>query len=291
MPEPRLDGVVAASFNPDDGVVFPWPFLWGYAEAARKLGVEIATFTEVVGLRDHGPSYRRGASPTGAKSERTGSSTPQERGAPRSRACSASSFPTVLIGTRSARPSRSSRGSRRWSPISTTASISRSRREAKSWAASPTSDVPPGIIDQTSSQRFLGLYAQALTRACPILGHVKVLRQWAGCYDITPDPNPIVGQVDEVDDFFQVSGFMGHGFMMAPVMGKLMAQHIAEGTASAHVRALEPAPLQGREAAPRGDDHRLNTLRIAALTFTHRTADVHISASSKRMWWAARVPR
>jgi sarcosine oxidase subunit beta len=23
---------------------------------------------------------------------------------------------------------------------------------------------------------------------------------------------------------------MGHGFMMAPVMGKLLAQHIAEGT-------------------------------------------------------------
>jgi len=26
------------------------------------------------------------------------------------------------------------------------------------------------------------------------------------------------------------SGFMGHGFMMAPVIGKLMAQYIVEGT-------------------------------------------------------------
>jgi sarcosine oxidase subunit beta len=87
--------------------------------------------------------------------------------------------------------------------------------------------VPEGI-NQESSFAFLGLYARSLTRACPILGHVKVLRQWAGCYDITPDANPVVGEVDAVDGFFQASGFMGHGFMMAPVMGKLMAEELIE---------------------------------------------------------------
>jgi sarcosine oxidase, subunit beta len=89
-------------------------------------------------------------------------------------------------------------------------------------------DVPEGL-DMNSSHKFLALYARALVRACPILGSVKVLRQWAGCYDLTPDANPIVGGVDEIEHFYQASGFMGHGFMMAPVMGKLIAQHIAEG--------------------------------------------------------------
>lgn len=79
-----------------------------------------------------------------------------------------------------------------------------------------------------SSHKFLALYANAMVKTCPILGSVKVLRQWAGCYDFTPDANPIVGEVDEVRDFYQASGFMGHGFMMAPVVGKLIAQHIAE---------------------------------------------------------------
>ena len=58
---------------------------------------------------------------------------------------------------------------------------------------------------------------------------MKVLRQWAGCYDLTPDANPIVGGVDDVENFYQASGFMGHGFMMAPVVGKRIAEHIAKG--------------------------------------------------------------
>ena len=87
-------------------------------------------------------------------------------------------------------------------------------------------DVPHGI-DQGSSHKFLALYAKALLSLCPRLGRVKVMRQWAGCYDLTPDANPIVGFVDEVEDFVQASGFMGHGFMMAPIMGRLVAELVA----------------------------------------------------------------
>src|SRR5215472_11713531 len=50
VPELDPSGVVACSYNPDDGVVFPWPFVWGYARAAEKLGVRIVTFTRVVGF-------------------------------------------------------------------------------------------------------------------------------------------------------------------------------------------------------------------------------------------------
>src|SRR5262249_61302483 len=46
---PHLDvsRFVAASWNPDDGVVFPWPFLWGYADGARKRGAQVEAFTRV----------------------------------------------------------------------------------------------------------------------------------------------------------------------------------------------------------------------------------------------------
>jgi sarcosine oxidase, subunit beta len=88
--------------------------------------------------------------------------------------------------------------------------------------------VPEGL-NQESSLGFLGKYARGLVRTCPILGRVKVLRQWAGCYDVTPDSGPIVGPVDEVENFYQASGFMGHGFMMAPAVGKLLAGVVAGG--------------------------------------------------------------
>ncbi len=85
--------------------------------------------------------------------------------------------------------------------------------------------VPDGL-NQESSPLFLQLYAQALTETMPILGSVRVLRQWAGAYDITPDGSPIVGFIDEIEGFYQICGFMGHGFMMAPIMGKLVAEHL-----------------------------------------------------------------
>src|SRR3984885_1299111 len=47
VPELDASAVVAASYNAEDGVVFPWPFVWGFARAAGKLGVRISTFTKV----------------------------------------------------------------------------------------------------------------------------------------------------------------------------------------------------------------------------------------------------
>ncbi|HXN32318.1 MAG TPA: FAD-dependent oxidoreductase, partial [Polyangiaceae bacterium] len=54
VPELDTSGVEAASYNPDDGVVFPWPFVWGYAQGARRLGVEVVTWHEVVGFETTG---------------------------------------------------------------------------------------------------------------------------------------------------------------------------------------------------------------------------------------------
>ncbi|HEX7666792.1 MAG TPA: FAD-dependent oxidoreductase, partial [Polyangiaceae bacterium] len=33
VPELDISTITAASFNADDGVVFPWPFVWGFARA------------------------------------------------------------------------------------------------------------------------------------------------------------------------------------------------------------------------------------------------------------------
>jgi sarcosine oxidase subunit beta len=228
VPQLDTDGIVAASFNPDDGVVFPWPFLWGYAEGAKKLGVEVSTFTDVIGFETTGRRIdavvtSRGKIRTHRVVNAAGAWSPEV---------------ARLLGVELPNhPHRheicSSEPLKPWlSPLvaDLTNGLYFSQSTRGEIVGGISNDQVPEGIDQRSSHRFLALYARALTRTCPVLGSVKVLRQWAGCYDITPDQNPIVGQVDGVDDFFQVSGFMGHGFMMAPVIGKLMAQHIAEKT-------------------------------------------------------------
>src|SRR3954452_6710251 len=50
IPELDLTGIIAAAYNPTDGILFPWPFLWGYARQAAAHGVRIFTQTPVTGL-------------------------------------------------------------------------------------------------------------------------------------------------------------------------------------------------------------------------------------------------
>jgi sarcosine oxidase, subunit beta len=238
VPELDLEGrergepVLLASYNPDDGVVFPWPFVWGYAQAAAKLGVEIVTHTDVVGFETSERSTTHPKRIDAVLTSRGRIATHEVVNA----AGAWSPEVARLVGVELPnRPHRheicSSEPLKPWlvplvADLDTGLYFSQSMRGEIVGGIS-NQQVPHGV-DQGSSARFLGLYARALTDVCPILGGVKVLRQWAGCYDLTPDANPIVGPVDEVDGFHQASGFMGHGFMMAPVMGKLIAQFLVE---------------------------------------------------------------
>jgi sarcosine oxidase subunit beta len=52
------------------------------------------------------------------------------------------------------------------------------------------------------------------------------MRQWAGCYDVTPDNNPILGAAG-YENFLQLHGWVGHGFMMAPAVTEAMAGWMA----------------------------------------------------------------
>lgn len=234
VPELSTDRLVAAAYNPDDGVVFPWPFVWGFAQAAEKMGVEVHTFTEVVGFDTKGSRIE------GVRVRKVGTDEVFRIATHKVINAAGAWSPEIakLLGVELPnKPHRheicSTEPLKPWlkplvADLANGLYFSQSTR-GEIVGGIGQHRVPEGL-DQNSSFAFLGIYAKALVAACPILGRVRVLRQWSGCYDITPDANPIVGQVDGVDDFFQVSGFMGHGFMMAPIIGKLMAEHVEQDT-------------------------------------------------------------
>jgi sarcosine oxidase, subunit beta len=212
---------LGASWNPDDGVVFPWPFLWGYADGARKRGARIETFTRVTALEVAGGAVRGVVTDRGkVRADRVVNAC--GAWSPAIAAMAGVALPNIpyrheIVSSEPLKPFLGPLVTM----LGTGLYFSQSMRgEIVGGMGDPGE--PPGL-NQTSSLRFLTRYARALTDLVPRLGHVKLLRQWAGCYDVTPDYSPILGETPGVRGLLQMSGFVGHGFMMAPAVARRMA--------------------------------------------------------------------
>jgi len=90
--------------------------------------------------------------------------------------------------------------------------------------AGQTDEDEPSSFNTRNSYRFVVDIARKLTFHNPRLGNLCVVRQWAGLYTMTPDAQPILGQVGRNKNFFCACGFSGHGFMLSPAVGQIMAQ-------------------------------------------------------------------
>jgi sarcosine oxidase subunit beta len=47
---------------------------------------------------------------------------------------------------------------------------------------------------------------------------------WTGVYDVTPDWNPVLGRLPDVQGLVVGYGFSGHGFKLSPAVGRVLAQ-------------------------------------------------------------------
>jgi sarcosine oxidase subunit beta len=119
----------------------------------------------------------------------------------------------------------------------------------------PGADADSGEVRLGSRLAFVETMARGLTELLPILGHVKVVRQWAGPYDLSPDGHPIVGELPGVPGFYVACGFRGHGFMMAPVVARHYAAYLRgepphpffEAWSAARFAPGRPPPTADRE--------------------------------------------
>ena len=79
-------------------------------------------------------------------------------------------------------------------------------------------------MDSTLS--FLESLSGHMLELFPMLSNVKIMRQWAGLCDMTPDYSPIMG-FTPVEGFLVDVGWGTYGFKAGPVSGKRMAELIA----------------------------------------------------------------
>lgn len=223
---PQLDTsrFLAASWNPDDAVVFPWPILWGYARQAEARGAKVLTFTRVTGFETSGKRIDAVVTDRG----RIACDTVVN-------ACGAwSKEVAALAGVKL--PNRPERHEimvteplKPWlgplvSVLGSGLYFSQSLRgEIVGGMSDPEESEG---IDHRSSLRFLARFGRAITECIPMTRGLRVMRQWAGCYDVTPDNNPILGAAG-YQNFLQLSGWVGHGLMMAPAVTEAMAAWMA----------------------------------------------------------------
>jgi sarcosine oxidase, subunit beta len=80
-----------------------------------------------------------------------------------------------------------------------------------------------------STLRFLESVAAHTLDLFPCLHNVRILRQWAGICDMTPDYSPVMGTVPQIRGFLLDVGWGTYGFKAGPVSGKRIAELIVTG--------------------------------------------------------------
>ena len=83
----------------------------------------------------------------------------------------------------------------------------------------------PQDFAMRTTWQFIRLMSSTLAKLLPVTKGIRVVRHWSGLYDMTPDGSPIIGETD-VKNFYHSTGYSGHGFMLGPIAGKVLAQHL-----------------------------------------------------------------
>ena len=90
--------------------------------------------------------------------------------------------------------------------------------------------------------RFIEDLAMHMVELLPMLGHARILRQWTGLCDVSPDYSPIMG-LTETDGFLIDAGWGTYGFKASPIVGKTMAELGRDRAHARPDRAVPAVPL------------------------------------------------
>ncbi len=87
---------------------------------------------------------------------------------------------------------------------------------------------PYPLYSTRSSLDFKESLLAHMLELFPFLGEVKLLRQWAGMADMTPDFSPVMGATP-LANYWLDAGWGTWGFKATPVCGRRMAETVATG--------------------------------------------------------------
>ena len=227
--------ILGALHHPPGGIIRHDAVVWGYARAAAALGVEMHQNTEVLDIDVAGGSGPDGKGPGG---QVTGVRTSRgEVSAPVVVNCTAgwASLIAAMAGLRlpiSTHPLQAAvtEPVKMFLPavvVSGSLHVYVSQTDRGELVFGAAVD-PLATYDTGGSLAFAEELAGHVLQLMPGLGRMRLLRQWSGLCDMTPDYSPIIGATD-VAGFFCDVGWGTYGFKAAPVAGEQLAACIASG--------------------------------------------------------------
>ena len=237
VPHLNTDGLLGAAFCSRDGHANPFHVTQAYAEAAKRMGVEIYTYTECRDIEMDGDRIRGVVTDKGKiRTEKV---------------VNAAGGYSDLIGGMVGLdlPVYSERHQ-----IMVTEPVNplQGPMVISFYHHFYCQQVPHGafIMGQGDpnepkghnighSWQFLQELSGKIIKTFPALKKLRVVRQWSGLYNITPDSQPILCEAPELPGFFLAIGFSGHGFMIAPMTGVVMAEMILDKELSMPVHNLD----------------------------------------------------
>lgn len=92
-------------------------------------------------------------------------------------------------------------------------------------------DIDPADPDDylnRATDDFVDITIEKVGTRFPGFPEAAISSSYAGCYDVTPDYNPVISPAP-MDGLLIAAGFSGHGFKIAPAVGRLIADLVIDG--------------------------------------------------------------
>jgi sarcosine oxidase subunit beta len=84
-------------------------------------------------------------------------------------------------------------------------------------------------FSQTPSYEEVVEFSEVIMKRFPVMSEGLAQGGWAGLYDVTPDWQPVIDKIPEVEGFYCAVGFSGHGFKLGPAVGRILAELVTTG--------------------------------------------------------------
>jgi sarcosine oxidase, subunit beta len=229
-PELNLDGIIGGSWCPLDGLVDPHGLLQGYIANARRLGAALHTGARVTAIESRGGRVSRVVTSAGDVDTRNvviaAGPWSGEVGA-----MAGIELPVVPV-RRQIAVTDAIDGLRPDFPfiIDFARSLYFHREGRGILTGKSNPDEPAGFDTNVDEGWRLRHLEEAMDRL-PLLADAGIAAEWAGLYEVTPDDQPILGRLPQVDGLYSCAGFSGHGLMHGPAAGLVLAEEILDGRA------------------------------------------------------------